>query len=148
MTATMDVSNAELARVYVAAYQGRKARLCLAANPGTLTKNSTTAQWDAAEITGQAADGYARVEWTIAAGGYSSTLGMYQGAVQLCTFQALSTGLGLTFNAAYLVTGPAGGAWDTHVAMTWAFSPSKAIAAGLPFSVEVPLFVDDITAVG
>jgi hypothetical protein len=151
MTLAMEWSNAELARVHAVAYQGRRARLCLAINSTALTKESTTAQWDAVEISSQAADGYARVVWTLPAGAYSSALGMVQGTGNLSTFQATSGGIGLEFDTAYLVLGTLSGGtttWDTHVAGVLPMLPEdQTLSPGQPLSIEVFTLVDDITAV-
>lgn len=150
MSAAIQWSNAELARVYGVSYTGRTARACLAINPGTLTRNSTTSQWDAAEITAQAGDGYARHVWTLAAGAYNNATGLYEGAVQTAIFQASANGLGLTFNTLYLVTGTTTGGvttWDTHVAGVYPFSPTQALSPGEPRSYLIPFLVDDITTV-
>ncbi len=151
MTLAMEWSNAELARVHAVAYAGRRARLCLAINSTALTKESTTAQWDAVEISSQAADGYARVVWTLPAGAYSFALGMVQGTGNLSTFQATSGGIGLEFDTAYLVLGTLSGGtttWDTHVAGVLPMLPEdQTLSPGQPLSIEVFTLVDDITAV-
>ena len=147
----MKWSNAELARVYTASYQGRRARWCLAINSAGLTEESTTAQWDAVEISGQASDGYARVEWTMPAAAYSASLGMVQSTGYLATIQAAANGLGLEFDTAYLVYGTQNGGtttWDTHVAGILPVLPEhQAISPGQPISFEVFALVDDITAI-
>lgn len=151
MTLTMQTSPAELLRVHSAAYQGRRARLCLAINSASLTVSSTTAQWDAVEITSQASNGYARVVWTLPSASYSPGLGMVQGASYLATFQATSNGIGLTFDTVYLVYGTLSGGvttWDTNVANIQVLPPEdQVLAAGQPVSFEVPTLVDDITTV-
>lgn len=147
MTLVFQWSNAELGRVHAAAYQGRTARLCLAANPGSLTKASTTSQWDAAEITAQAGDGYARVEWVVPAGSYNNLTGDFRTPQQLATFQADADGLGLTYDTAYLVLGTTSGGsttWDAHVAGIYVESPNVALSPGQPRSYEVFLLCDDV----
>ena len=143
----METSNAELLRVHAVAYQGRRARLCLAVNSAGLTVNSTTAQWDAAEITSQAANGYARVEWTMPAAAYSNALGMAQGNGYLATFQATPSGLGMNFTHAYLVYGN-GTTWDTNIANLWPLEPGdQVLSQGQPISFEVISLVDNIATV-
>lgn len=147
---TMQTSDAELLRVHTASYQGLRARMCLAINPGTLTSASTTAQWDAAEITSQAADGYARFEWTIAAAAMAPAIGMAKTPAQVVQFQADSAGLGLEWDSAYLVLGTISGGtttWFTHVTQVYAFSPTKALTAGEPYAMEHSFFLDDLTVV-
>lgn len=147
MTQIAQVSRAELARAYTATYQGRRARACLAVNPGSLTVNSTVAQWDAAEISG---NGYARFEWTIGAGAFDATLDAHKGAVQAVTFTPSAGGLGLQFDTLYVVTGTLSGGtptWDAHVALLLPLSPSVALPAGSPGIVyNLPFIADDITS--
>jgi hypothetical protein len=144
--AAFEWSNAELARVYTAAYQGRTARLCCAQNPGSLTKASTTAQWDAVEISG---NGYARVIWTVPAGGYSSDTGDWRSPEQVATITASSGGVGLTWNTAYLVLGTTVSGtttWDTHVAGIFTETPNVALSPGQPRIYRVSLHTDDINS--
>jgi hypothetical protein len=137
--------------VFAAAYQGRVVRACLATNAGSLTKNSTTAQWDAAEISAQASEGYARVQWTIPAGAYDAATGRFRSPQQLATFTAAANGLGLTYDTLYIVLGTAGGGgavtWDATVAMLHVEAPSIALSPGEPRSYRVRLLTDDITTV-
>jgi len=150
VTVPFQWANAELGRVYVAAYQGRRARLCLAINPGTLTRNSTTAQWDAAEIAGQAGEGYARVEWTIPAGAYSNTTADFRSPVQLATFLADADGLGLQWDSVYLVLGTLSGGvttWDTNIAGYYPEAPTIALSPSQPRSYNVQLITDDIITI-
>jgi len=151
MAVPFQTSDAELGRVFAAAYQGRVVRACLATNSGTLTKNSTTAQWDAAEISAQASEGYARVQWTIPAGAYDAATGRFRSPQQLATFTAAANGLGLTYDTLYIVLGTAGGGgavtWDTTVAMLHVEAPSIALSPGEPRSYRVRLLTDDITTV-
>lgn len=151
MALPFQTSDGELARVFAAAYQGRVARACLATNTGSLTKNSTTAQWDAAEISAQASEGYARVQWTIPAGAYDAATGRFRSPQQLATFTAAANGLGLTYDTLYIVLGTAGGGgavtWDTTVAMLHVEAPSIALSPGEPRSYRVRLLIDDITTV-
>jgi hypothetical protein len=139
-------SNAELARVYAAAYQGREARLCLANNTGSLTANSTTAQWDAAEITSQAANGYARYTWTLPAATYKNTTLRIETALETAAFQAASSGSGLNYDSVYLVLGT-GSTWDTHIAGLFVESPTIALAPGQPRAYKIKLICDDNTTV-
>jgi|GEM_PF-1190408 len=150
MTTSFQWSNAELGRVYSAAYQGRVIRACLATNTGSLTINSTTAQWDAAEITAQAADGYERVIWTLPAGSYDDGAGQFLSPNNLTTFQADADGLGLTFDTVYLVGGTVSNnvtTWDTHVSGVYTESPSIALSPGEPRSYDLFLLVDDVTTI-
>jgi hypothetical protein len=102
-------------KFYEETYLGKRARMCLAVNSGSLSVSSTTAQWDAAELSG---NGYARVEWTIPAGSYNSTTGRFQAPVQQCEFLATAGGQGLTSNTIYIVLGTVSNnvtTWQTGV---------------------------------
>lgn len=150
MTITFETSDAELVRMHNAGRSGMRARMCLAQNSGGLTRNSTTAQWDAAEITAQAADGYARVEWTVPTAAMVPAIGMAQSVVQVVTFQASPSGLGLEFDSAYLVLGTVSGGtttWLTHITDLFTFSPSKALTAGEPFPLEFFMVVGAATSI-
>ena len=148
MASAFQWSNAELGRVYAAAYQGRRARLCAAIATSGLTVNSTTAQWDAAEISSQAANGYARVQWTLPAGSYSSANTRFETATSTATIQATASGLGLNYDTIYLVFGTVSGGvttWDANVAGIFTHNPTVALAPGEPRSYKVFLVCDDIT---
>jgi hypothetical protein len=133
-------SNAELGRVYAAAYLGRNARLCLANATTGLTLNSTTAAWDAAEITSQAANGYARYTFTLAAGSYDSASQRFQTPVVTATFQAIASGGGLNYNSVYLVLGN-----ETNIAGLWTEAPNIVLAPGQPRAYNIRFVCDDIT---
>lgn len=143
MSVVFTMSNASLARVYATSFQGRTARACLAVNPGTLNQNSTTAQWDAAEITSQAANGYARFTWTIPAGTYDSALDLLRGTATTVSFQANTSGTGITYDTVYVVTGT-NGTWDTNVEMI--LLDSQALPAGKPIAYNVSFLADNITS--
>lgn len=125
---------------------GKRARLCLAVNAGSLSEVSTTAQWDAAEVSG---NGYARYIWTLPAGAYDATAARFQAPVELATFTASANGAGLSFNALYLVLGVLSGStttWDAGVTAVFAESPSVALAPGEPRGYNIRLFADNIIA--
>jgi hypothetical protein len=148
MTIIFETSDAELVRVHTAARQGLKARMCLAQNTGSLTRNSTTAQWDAAEITAQASNGYARVEWTVPAATITPAIGMAQSTPQSLTFQASPSGLGLQFDTAYLVLGTASGGtttWFDHITQLFRFEPSKVLSAGQSYALEYFMVVGGVS---
>lgn len=132
----------EAGRIWASSYQGRRARLCLAVNSGSLSAGSTTAQWDAAEISG---NGYARYQWTLPAGSYNSTSERFEAPSQLCSFQASANGVGLTWNTAYIVLGTISGSsttWDTGIAFLLVESPNVALYAGEPRTYDVLVFTD------
>jgi hypothetical protein len=129
-------------KIWTATYQGRGARLCLAVNSGSLSAGSTTAQWDAAEISG---NGYARYQWTLAAGSYNSISARYEVPPQLCSFQASTNGVGLTWNTAYIVLGTISGnstTWDTAPAFLLVESPNVVLYPGEPRSYSMEFFTD------
>ena len=132
----------EAGRIFANDYQGKRARLCLANNTTSLGITSTTAQWDAAELSG---NGYARYEWTIPAGAYNATTERFEAAVQAASFQASSGGAGLSWNTAYLVLGTISGGvttWFTGVSFVLVESPSVALAPGEPRGYNVLIFSD------
>lgn len=132
----------ESERLWTSAYQGKRARLCLAINSGSLGVNSTTANWDAVEISG---NGYARHEWTLPAGAYSSGNERYEAASELCSFQASSSGVGLNWDTAYLVLGTISGGittWNTNISFLLTESPNIVLYPGEPGSYNLTLFTD------
>jgi hypothetical protein len=151
MASAYQIPNAELIRVYAAAYQGLTARACLAENPGTLTKDSTTAQWDAVEITSQAAHGYARVVWTQPVTTYDNAPGQARTATQDLTFQASEAGLGMSDNTLYIVLGTTSGGvttWFTNPSAVYSFAaPGVALAPGQPKVYRDYSIIDDISTI-
>lgn len=132
----------EAGRMFGNDYAGKRARLCLASNAGSLGLTSTTAQWDAAELSG---NGYARYEWTIPAGAYNNTTERFEVPLQAAGFQASSGGNGLNYNTVYLVLGTISGGvttWLTGVSYILTESPSVALAPGEPRGYNVTLFTD------
>jgi hypothetical protein len=142
MAAPMPISPGELGRIWGLAYEGRTARLCLANNTGGLTKASTTAQWDALELTG---NGYSRVTWTLPAGSFSATADRFQPPQQLCSFTASALGAGLTYDTVYLVIGALSpGSWEPSIFGLFTETPNIALPPGAPRSYRVQLFTDDV----
>jgi hypothetical protein len=112
MPAAMILTPFEAGRLFAADYAGKRARLCLANTAGGLPGiNSTTAQWDGVELSG---NGYVRFEWTIPAGSYNSTTERFEANNQLATFGASAGGAGLSWNAVYLVIGTLSGSTTTY----------------------------------
>jgi hypothetical protein len=142
MAAAMIQTPYEAGRLF-GSYEGLRARLCLATTTsGSPGVNSTTAQWDATELSG---NGYARFEWTLPGGAYNSTTERFEAAAQLCTFTASSGGAGLTWNAAYLVLGTISGGvttWGTGVSYVLTHSPSITLPAATSRGYNVSLFTD------
>lgn len=132
----------EAGRMFANDYAGKRARLCLANNTGSLGLTSTTSQWDAAEISG---NGYARVEWTIPSGSYNSSTERFEVAAQAAAFTASSGGSGLSWNTAYLVIGTISGGvttWNTGVSYILVESPTVALSPGEPRTYNTTIFTD------
>lgn len=131
-------------RIFAGMYAGKRARLCLAVNGGSLSLSSTTAQWDAAEISG---NGYARYQWTIPSGSYNSTTGRFEAPAQLCEFLASANGQGLTWNTVYVVLGTIANStttWFTGVSMVLAESPNISVVAGQPKSYNLKIVANGL----
>jgi hypothetical protein len=143
MPAAMQQTRYEAERLFTNSYAGKKARLCLAVNSGSLGLTSTTAQWDAVELSG---NGYARYEWTIPSGAFNATTDRFEVAAQLCEFAASSGGAGLSWNTAYLVIGTIGGGgavtWNAGVSFLLPESPNIVLSPGQPGSYNVQIFTD------
>ena len=133
----------EAERIFAASYAGKKARLCLA-TATTEDLESTTAQWDAVEKSG---NGYVRCEWIIPEGSYEAE--RFEAETQNCQFTASSGGAGLSWNAAYLVIGTIGGGgvvtWNTGVSFVLTENPVVTLTAGTSRPYTVKLFTDGFT---
>jgi hypothetical protein len=131
----------EAGRLFASDYAGKKARLCLATTTsGSPGINSTTAQWDAVELSG---NGYARYEWTIPTGSYNATTERWEAPSQVASF--LATGAGLSWNAAYLVIGTISGStvtYSTGVSFILNESSAVTLAAGSTRGYNILLFSD------
>jgi hypothetical protein len=93
------ISQAELARLAAAAYEGLPYRVCLALNDTQqLTVNSSVAAWDGAELSGS---GYARVTGFIDQGEYNQTSARYE--MPRITAEFRAQGGELIYNTVYLV---------------------------------------------
>jgi len=136
MAITTTISQAELARVGKAAYEGKTYRVSLAYNNTTgLTAQSTVAQWDAKKLTGS---GYADVTGTVAAGSYSATNQRYE----LPQITALFTAAGgnWTYDTLYVVITD-GGTSTLHSIVVEA--PSVTLVDGASITYRVVLNTDD-----
>ena len=99
MAITTAISQAELARLAAAAYEGLPYRICLALNGVSgLTVNSSVAAWDGEELSG---NGYARVEGFIGDGSWDSTDLRFEMPQISAEFQA--NGGILTYDTVYTV---------------------------------------------
>jgi hypothetical protein len=99
MAVTTAISQAELARLAAAAYEGLPYRICLALNgANNFTVNSPLASWDGVERSG---NGYARVEGFIEEGAWDPTDLRYEMPQITAEFQA--TGGTLNYDTVYVV---------------------------------------------
>jgi hypothetical protein len=93
------ISQAELARLAAAAYEGLPYRICLALNgANNLTVNSPLTAWDNIELS---TNGYARVEGFIDQGEYNQANARYQMPQITAEFRA--EGGTLTYDTVYVV---------------------------------------------
>lgn len=132
----------EEGRLFAGEYAGKRARLCLANNTTGLGLNGTTAQWDAIKLSG---NGYADYVWTIPAGSYNTTKERYEAPVETAQFQASANGVGLNWNAAYLVIGTISGqntTWNTGISFLFSESPNIVLSPGEPKSYTIQIFSD------
>jgi hypothetical protein len=99
MAITTAISQAELARLAAAAYEGLPYRICLALNAtNDFTANSPLTSWDGVELSG---NGYSRVEGFIEPGAYNETNVRYQMPQITAEFQA--SGGTLVYDTVYVV---------------------------------------------
>jgi hypothetical protein len=132
----------EAGRLFANNYAGKKVRLCLAVTSGSPGLTSTTAQWDAAELSG---NGYARAEWTVPSGSYSGTTERFEVAAHLAQFTASAGGTGLSWDSIYLVIGTISGStvtWNTGVSFVLNEDATVNLAAGESHGYNVTLFTD------
>ena len=93
------ISQAELARLAAAAYEGLPYRICLALNGSSnFTVNSSVSDWDSVEMSG---NGYARVEGFIENGEYNQTTARFE-LPRISADYAASGGV-ITYDTVYLV---------------------------------------------
>jgi len=99
MAITTTITQAELARVAAAAYEGKTYRISLANNGTTgLTALSTVSAWDAKKLSG---NGYADVTGTIATGAYDATDARFEMPQISALFTA--NGANWTYDTVYVV---------------------------------------------
>jgi hypothetical protein len=99
MAITTSISQAELARLAAAAYEGLPYRICLALNgTNAFTANSSLGDWDGVEASG---NGYAREEGFIEQGEYDQVNARYQMPQITAEFKA--TGGSITYDTVYVV---------------------------------------------
>ena len=137
MALTTTVTPAELARVGVAAYEGKTYRFSLANNVAStpLTALSTVANWDAIKLTGS---GYTDKTGTIAAGSYDSTDARYELPQITATWTA--AGGNWTYNTLYVVV-TSGSTSTLHSIIVE--SPAVTLVDSGSITYRVTLFTDD-----
>lgn len=136
MAIATSISQAELARLAAAAYEGLPYRICIANNSATsLTVNSTVAQWDSIEASGS---GYSRVEGFIEQGAWDATDLRYEMPQIEAEFKA--TGGTLTYDTVYTVIDD-GYAETLHSVIVEA--PSITLTDGASIIYRITLATDD-----
>lgn len=136
MAITTTISQAELARLAAAAYEGYDYRICLALNGGSgKTANSTVTQWDSVELSG---NGYARVTGTIGTGSWDGTDLRYEMPQIDAEFQA--SGGTLTYDTVYVVI-DSGVPGTLHSIIVEA--PSVTLVDGASIIYRITLATDD-----
>jgi hypothetical protein len=150
MAATAEISPKELKRIAVAAYEGKRIRVSLAA-VGTTGYNSEseTTDWDSVKISG---NGYADFTDVIEVGAYDATDLRYEmgGAVGANTYiDAIftATGTGYVYDRIYVVIGTSDGSggWveETYIHSLITESPSVTLISGQSQTYRIQLVLDD-----
>lgn len=132
--ASLIVTPYESGRLWANSYAGKTARACLAVNTGSLGISSTTAQWDAAEISG---NGYSRYTWTIPSGSYNSATERFEAPEELAGFQASTGGVGMSWDTLYIVIGS-----NSGVSFLFSEAPNIALYPGQNHAYKITLFTD------
>lgn len=136
MAITTTISQAELARLAAAAYEGLPYRICLALNGASgKTANSTVAQWDSVELSG---NGYSRVEGFIEQGAWDSTDLRYEMPVIDAEFQA--SGGTLTYDTVYVVIDDG---YEETLHSIIVEAPSISLVDGASIIYRITLATDD-----
>ena len=136
MAITTTISQAELARLAAAAYEGLPYRISLANNATAgLTANSSLAAWDGIELSG---NGYARVEGFIENGAFNETNLRYQMPQISCEFQA--SGGTLTYDTVYTVIDDG---YEETLHSIIVESPPIALVDGASIIYRITLATDD-----
>jgi hypothetical protein len=99
MAVITSISQAELARLAAAAYEGLPYRVCLALNGSSnFTADSSVSDWDSVEVSG---NGYARAEGFIENGEYNQATARFE-LPRISAEYAASGGI-ITYDTVYLV---------------------------------------------
>lgn len=136
MAITTTISQAELARLAAAAYEGLPYRICLALNGASgLTANSSVAAWDGVELSG---NGYARVEGYIGVGSWDATDLRFEMPQIDAEFQA--SGGTLTFDTVYTVIDDG---YEETLHSVIVEAPSVSLVDGASIIYRITLATDD-----
>lgn len=136
MAITTTITQAELARVAAAAYQGKTYRISLGYNnTNGLTAASTVAQWDGVKLSG---NGYADITGTIAAGAYDATDARFEMPQIDAAFTA--SGGNWTYDTVYVVI-TSGGTSTLHSIIVE--SPAVTLVDGGTITYRITLATDD-----
>lgn len=136
MAITTTISQAELARLAAAAYEGLPYRICLALNGATgLTANSTVAAWDGVELSG---NGYSRVEGFIGVGSWDSVDLRFEMPQISAEFQA--SGGTLTYDTIYTVIDDG---YEETLHSIIVEAPSISLVDGASIIYRITLATDD-----
>lgn len=136
MAITTTISQAELARLAAAAYEGLPYRICLALNGASgLTANSTVAQWDGVELSG---NGYTRVEGFIGVGSWDAVDLRFELPQINAEFQA--SGGTLTYDTVYTVIDDG---YEETLHSVIVEAPSVSLVDGASIIYRITLATDD-----
>ena len=133
MAVALTISTKELERQAKLVFEGKSYKVFLASNAGTLTGDSTAAQWEAVEVSG---GGYAAVTGSIAAGSYSTVNGRYQMPQISAAFSA--TGAGISYNTLCVKFDG-----ELYLHSITVETPSVTLAAGQSKTYLITLIQDD-----
>ena len=134
MALTLSISQKELERQAALAFEGETYEVFLATNSGSLTVNSTYAEWQAVEVA--SSNGYAPVTGTIGTGAWDSGDARYELPSITATFT--STDSGFSYDTICVRIGT-----ETYLHSIIAESPSITLAAGQAKSYVITLVQDD-----
>jgi hypothetical protein len=142
---TTTLSSQEFARISALAYEGLPCRVSLHVNSGSLTAESTVAEWDAVKLT-DGTNGYADfVVGSLPAGGLDSgsddrwEIGGSAGANTYIEAAFSAEGAGFSFDTVMISVG--GGTYPHSILVE---SPSVTVAAGQTQTYRIQLLIDNI----
>ena len=142
MALTATLCSQEFARISALAYEGLACRVSLHVNSGSLTAESTIAEWDAVKLASD--NGYA--DFTVAslpAGGLDSgadnrwEIGGSAGANTYIEAAFTATGAGFSFDTVVIQVGT-----STYPHSILVESPSVTVAAGQTQTYRIQLLID------